>query len=341
MPNLTSSLESILPENSRLVALGVTGNWAFAAGTVILALLRHNPKLSSDILIFHDRSLLKNDLAIFQDLGCKLANIPLNQDTLSEELLKIFSPICLAKFFCLDLLDRYSQILWLDADLIIQDSIEPIWNYGPFSMAEEDAAFYENSKPHPASINFTKKVDDFLPSAPNYNSGVILFANTLPNPSSYHKLCLQFLAKVKAYNRFADQGAFNWLAQKIKATTPQDWKELPVEFNCHPRNPKALLAPIVHAFGAYKLWNDGLTSACFPEWQRDLERWKKLGGSTYKGTIENSNYLNQGTFALLTNFFNTYKQSESIIETLKSKLEKEQNLNRKLEHLIDILRTKS
>ena len=37
------------------VVMGITGNWAFAAGTVLLALRRHNPLLAADILVFCDQ----------------------------------------------------------------------------------------------------------------------------------------------------------------------------------------------------------------------------------------------------------------------------------------------
>ena len=38
----------------RAVVMGITGNWAFAAGTVLLALRRHNPALNADIIVFCD-----------------------------------------------------------------------------------------------------------------------------------------------------------------------------------------------------------------------------------------------------------------------------------------------
>lgn len=63
-----------------------------------------------------------------------------------------------------------------------------------------------------------------------------------------------------------------------------------------PRNPAAAAPPVVHAFGAYKLWNDGLTATCFPEWQRDYARWLLLGGNPYTGPVENADFLEGGAF---------------------------------------------
>lgn len=54
----------------RAVVTGVTGNWAFAAGTVLLALRRHNPEMEADIIVFCDDSLLETDAAILRNWSC-------------------------------------------------------------------------------------------------------------------------------------------------------------------------------------------------------------------------------------------------------------------------------
>ncbi|MBQ7738928.1 MAG: glycosyl transferase family 8 [Desulfovibrionaceae bacterium] len=327
------------PAHKRLIVLGVTSKWAFAAGTVILALKRHNPNLKSDLLIFHDGQLKPQDKQIFTDLGCHLSHGSYRSNSLAENILKIFSPLALSKFLCFELLEFYEKIIWLDSDIIIQDQIDELWDYGPFSLAKEDPEFYEMRKPKTAKINFSAPSIPSLPefdlNAPNYNSGVIVFGQRLSNPKYYLDQCYRYLDATKEINRFADQGAFNFLAQILKQEKSSEWQELPIKFNCHPRNQASLYAPIVHAFGAYKLWNDGLTQACFPEWQRDYLRWIKLGGSGWMGEVENQNYLNQGCFALLTKFFDTISQSQTLIDKLTKQIQIEKLTNAKLTQIIE------
>ena len=82
----------------RAVATGVTGNWAFAAGTVLLALRRHNPALNADIIVFCDDTLPASDARILQDMGAQLVPFAPVDAELTPEALSVFSPLSLAKF---------------------------------------------------------------------------------------------------------------------------------------------------------------------------------------------------------------------------------------------------
>ena len=112
---------------------------------------------------------------------------------------------------------------------------------------------------------------------------------------------------------------------------------LPQRFNAHPRNPAATFAPVVHAFGAYKLWNDGLTATCFPEWQRDYARWLRLGGSPYAGPVENAEFLEGGAFSLLTGLCGTIEKAQAAIADLQQRLEAETKIRARLEAVVSRL----
>ena len=137
--------------------------------------------------------------------------------------------------------------------------------------------------------------------------------------------------------RYPDQAAFNLLAQMLLRQYPQSVFQLPQGFNMHPRNPAAAFAPVVHAFGAYKLWNDGLTATCFPEWQRDYARWQRLGGSPYAGAVENAEFLEGGAFSLLGGLCGTIEKAEAAIAELQQKLEKEAMVRTRLEAVVSRL----
>lgn len=65
----------------------------------------------------------QKDARILQDMGAQLVPLHLNA-TLTEEALSVFSPLSLAKFHCFDLLRHYESVVWLDSDILVQDSLE-------------------------------------------------------------------------------------------------------------------------------------------------------------------------------------------------------------------------
>ena len=324
----------------RTVVMGVTGSWAFAAATVLLAFRRHNPSLDTDFLLFCDDSLADADARILQCLGAQILPFAPVPAAVNVEALRIFSPLCLAKFACFDLLDRYSAIVWLDADVVIQDALDALFDSGPLALAVEDPDFSIPPGTKPAGINFHEAVEGVDGEADNLNSGIIVFSRELPNPRALHEQCLDFLRRHGPNLRYPDQAVFNHLAQRLAKKDARLIHILPQRFNTHPRNPQATYAPIVHAFGAYKLWNDGLTAACFPEWLRDYEKWKVRGGSPYQGPIENSRFLEGGAFSLLGGLYETITKAERTIEDLRKKLAFEANARMRLEKTLGELAKK-
>lgn len=321
----------------RTVVMGITGNWAFAAGTVLLALRRHNPALNADIIVFCDGALPAEDARILHDLGAQLVPFTPVDAELTEEALRVFSPLSLAKFHCFDLLRHYESVVWLDSDILVQDSLEDLFACGPLGLALEDPEFSDPAGAKPAQINLHGPVQGFDSSANNLNSGVIVFRNDLPEPENLRQMCIDFVCQHGTLLRYPDQAAFNALVQMLLRQNPQCVQLLPQQFNAHPRNPVATYAPIVHAFGAYKLWNDGLTATCFPEWQRDYARWLRLGGSPYAGTVENADFLEGGAFSLLTGLCGTIEKAQVAIADMQQKLEVETRIRARLEAVVSRL----
>lgn len=321
----------------RAVVMGITGNWAFAAGTVLLALLRHNTALNADIIVFCDTALPEKDARILQDMGAQLVPFVPVAAELTEEALSVFSPLSLAKFHCFDLLRHYESVVWLDSDILVQDSLEELFACGPLGLALEDPEFSDPPGAKPAQINLHGAVPGFNSEAHNLNSGIIVFRNDLPDPEGLRQMCLDFVCRHGTLLRYPDQAAFNALAQMLLRQRPQCVCLLPQHFNAHPRNPAATFAPVVHAFGAYKLWNDGLTATCFPEWQRDYARWLRLGGSPYNGQVENAQFLEGGAFSLLTGLCGTIEKAQTAIADLKQKLDVETRVRARLEAVVSRL----
>jgi lipopolysaccharide biosynthesis glycosyltransferase len=210
--------------------------------------------------------------------------------------------------------------------------------YGPFGLSLEDPHFTESGQTSAAGINVHTAmlpVDGFNPDEPNFNSGILVLRDELHDPEALRALCLRWFKKYAPALKYPDQAVLNMLAQHLRRKNPASFALIPHDlYNAHPRNPKAQKAAIVHAFGAYKLWDDGLTRCSFPEWFRDYDRWLDLGGTPWKGKVENSAYLEGGAFFMLRHLFETSLSAQDHLERLRKELLREKALREKLEKLL-------
>ncbi|MBQ3060378.1 MAG: glycosyl transferase family 8 [Desulfovibrio sp.] len=315
--------------------LGITGNLAFAAGCLLLALQRHSPHLNADIILFHDAHLLLHDSRLLQRLGAQLRPYRPPEEDFDAAAIAKFSFLCLAKLEAFRLLDSYRHVIWLDADTAIQDDITPLKDYGPLSLAVEDPHFTEQGKSTSCKINVRQPVPDLDFLWPNYNSGVLVAGEELTEYGDVYGLCLEMLSQYAPVLKYPDQGILNMLIQKLHCHHPHLFRPLPVDlYNAHPRNPLADKAALLHAFGAYKLWDDGLTRCAFPEWARDYERWLHLGGTGWQGEVSNPQCLRGGAFYLLRGLFDSIAAAQNSLERMARDLDRERQLRSRLEKLL-------
>jgi lipopolysaccharide biosynthesis glycosyltransferase len=321
-----------------LLLLGITGDMAFAAGCLLLALRRHSPHLGADVLIYTDGTLPPGDEALLRGLGARPVPYQPPPVVLRPEANVRFPPLALARFEGFRLLARYRTVVWLDVDTAIQDDIADLTAYGPLAMALEDSHFSEVGKTPLAGVNFSAPAPGFDPWAPNFNSGVLVLQDALPDPEGIYRQCLKWLRECRAILRYPDQGVLNLLAQTLRKQHPTAFCLLPYDrFNAHPRNPEAQYAAIVHAFGAYKIWDDGLTRCSFPEWARDYRRWLSFGGSPWRGEVENASYLEGGAFFMLRRLFEDCNAAQSLLETQQAALKTQQTVLKRERDLRNVL----
>ena len=320
-----------------LLLLGITGDMAFAAGCLLLALRRHSPKLAADIRICIDDKLPESDAALLRGLGADLAPYAPPDCVLDASALALFSRMCLARFEGLRLLGQYRSVVWLDVDTAIQDDISALFDWGPLSLALEDPHFTDAGTSR-AGINIQGEIPGFDPAAPNYNSGVLALNSDLPDPANLHQQCMDTLHAYGPQLKYPDQAVLNLLVQTLLRDRPELVRVLPHDrFNAHPRNPASLHAAVIHAFGAYKLWDDGLTRCAFPEWQRDYLRWLSAGGSPWRGRVDNAEFLEGGPFFMLRRLFDAASAVQEILERQRIDLEGERALRGKLERVVAAL----
>lgn len=314
------------------VVLGITGNLGFAAGCALQALRRHSPNLGADILVYTDDALADADAALLREAGALLLPYtPVSAGFLARYV-RLFSLLALAKLECFRLLERYRTVIWIDADTAVQDDIGDLAGYGPLAIALEDPHFSPTGKTMPASINVTRPLPGLKMDEPNLNTGVVVFQDTLPDPGGLYRLCIDWVTEHAAHIKYMDQPALNMVAQDLRRRSL--FTLLPHErFNAHPRNPAAQTAAIVHAFGAYKMWDDGMLRCAFPEWDRDYRRWMAKGGAPNRGNTDNMEFLEGGAFFMFNRLYESIASAQSAVESMETELVRERALRERFESI--------
>ncbi|MDR2605447.1 MAG: glycosyltransferase, partial [Desulfovibrio sp.] len=183
------------PKRPLALLIGVTGDLGFAAGCLLQSLRRHSPHLEADVVLYTDGALPPADAALLEDMGARLTPFTPPQVNLPAEAVRQFSLLCLARFEGFLLLEQYRTVIWLDADIAVQDDISGLATFGPLSMALEDPHFTDSGRSLPASVNVLAPLIGLDGEAPNLNSGVLVLQDSLPEPAKLRDLCLRRLKR--------------------------------------------------------------------------------------------------------------------------------------------------
>lgn len=321
--------------------LGITGNLGFAAGCLLQALHRHSPGLGADCILYVDGTLPAKDEALLRDLGAHPTLFTPPDAVFSVTAVKQFSLMALARLEGLRLLETYEKVFWLDVDTAIQGDVAPLLAFGPLGLALEDP-WFTGGKTKPASINVDAPLPGFDMDAPNLNSGVLVMHDSLPDPAGLYRQCMDWIAAYAVHLKYMDQPILNMLAHHLQRRDPALVARIPHDlFNAHPCNPAAQHAAVMHTFGAYKLWDDGLTRCAFPEWGRDYARWLGAGGTPWTGEVDNPDYLRENAFSMLRRVYDAMENAEKLLAQqqadlarVQGELERERALRTRLETLV-------
>ncbi len=261
--------------------LAVTSDYVFAAGNIVLGLIRHRPQKDFDVAIFYDE-MCDADKKIFESTGiCHLyqytcpekfekairTRCPKFND---ENFAKHFSFLKFAKFEIFTLLEQYENAVWLDADMAIQDDTSSIIDYGPFAITIDKDWTVQN--------NFTAPIPNYDMKKDGVCSAVFLVSDALPRYKEMRQWCYDMAEECSPYFKNIDQGIFNLLLQHFDIK----FKFLPLyEWQCITGRNEATEARIVHFGTRQKVWSSPEILSAFPEWFRIHKKWLSLGGSDF------------------------------------------------------------
>ncbi|MFC2128723.1 glycosyltransferase [Bacteroidota bacterium] len=246
------------------IVLGITGNWAFTAGTILIG-LKHHLKIEEYDVIIYQQNLLKKDAdclmkihpCIFNQYKFRNINVPMDK-------FKRVSEMAFSRFECFDLLDDYKNVIWIDVDALILKDFSNIIN-----NLNNGIGMYPHQNT-PISVSFSNSVPGYNMQAECFNSGIIFLNDSLVKRKFLSDWCYSSVEKHIKYIS-SDQAIINLMLQEFDIKP----KEIAVKYNCPPSS-ETEDTVIVHPWGNRKFWND----IYHPVWEGYFQKWRKMGGSS-------------------------------------------------------------
>lgn len=314
------------------MVFGITKDLDFALANVLISMKKNGNMPDMDIYIYHDGLSKEKEEIINRISPCNFIKYHNNisDDTFDSSYLKLYSNMCLARFECFDMLKKYKKVIWNDVDILIQNDISGLMEYGNktgLAMTYSDINFL-------VEANFNGLIDEYNMCLPLLNSGIIVFSDKLEN---YDKMTSWCYDQIKKYNkrlRYLDQGVLNLLVQEFNI------KVEPIDISkycCHPMRSNSQKAAIVHSYGYDKFWNSNLLQEKFPLWVECNKYWEEMLKdyreknlkknavpeiSVIMSVYERYTYLKEAIESILNQ---TYQNFELIIVVEKS--EKQEEIN--------------
>ncbi len=287
--------QDVQPAGKKRLAflLGITGNLGFAAGNVALGINKYMRGGDYDIVIYHS-GLKSADAAAFERVpNVRLVPFEFRQSFVASMLERLprqsrFKDaahlMCFCHFEAFRLLREYENVVWLDADISIQASIDEITDFSPFGITSDEPWTVQN--------NFTHAIPGYDMHTLGVCTAVMAVNDTLPYEALY-SWCYEKAVEYSRYLVNPDQGIINIALQEFGI----DYKLMPLKtWQCISWRDEANVAKIVHFGTTKKVWNDPHLCNAFPEWYRTHLEWLRLGGSDFdQSKVQPKNVLSRLT----------------------------------------------
>jgi len=250
--------------NHTVIVLGITDNWVFAAGTILLGIKKYTTKRNFDIIIFHQNLSAKNKEFLNKILPCNF--IQFDESKINSERFIKITKMAFSIYECLTLFQKYEKVIWLDADIVIIGNIDQLMGIN-FS---QDIAMYNRRVPIGRDLD--KPLPQYNMNKNCFNSGVVIFNKKISNPLKI-KDFLYLITNNFSEHIAGDQSAINIALQEFNL------KIYPLEekYNCLPEKSysrKVKDVRIVHPRGAKCFWKNLIDL----QWDEYYYQWCKMGG---------------------------------------------------------------
>lgn len=268
---MTSLFAPTSPPKNTAIVLGVTGNLTFALGVVLKTLKRHNAKLleRADVIVYYQNMDEACRKALNDILPCRFEyyRFP-HMEGLRPQALRDYGEMTFVRYECFRFLQQYEYVLWLDADILIQNDIS-----GMLAQIPHGIGFRREYYDERVRMNFTHDIPGYKMDAPHFNAGIMAASHHLPaDRNAMADWCYQKTAEITKSLIFPDQGILLLMCQHFGI----DIDPLDEKYNCEARRKASVLkgAAIVHAVGHRKFWK----YYYFDEWFQTYKEWVKQTG---------------------------------------------------------------
>ena len=265
---------SLFPSNSTkdtAIVLGATGNLTFALGVVLKGLKRHNAALlkRADVVVYYQNMDESCRRALNRVVPCRFVEYRFpHMQGMRPHVLRDYGEMTFARYECFRLLEHYSYVLWLDADILVQGDLA-----GMLAQIPHGIGFRREYYDERVRVNFTQDIPHFKMDAPHYNAGIMAASNRLPGDKNrFFDWCYQKTEEISNVLYYPDQGILLLMCQHFGLVIdPLDEK-----YNCEARRCAPVLkqAALVHAVGHRKFWK----YYYFDEWFQFYKEWVKETG---------------------------------------------------------------
>ena len=260
-----------MKKNSTVV-FGLTADHSFAVACVMMDLKRFSPGLIDEVVIIHDGIRKKDQMILGSILPTRfmLYDFPLkSRRVFNAGSVRQFTKMVFTKFECLRLLDDYKNVMWMDYDIVIQDT-----------LAELLLPCDTGIKMMPGGLRvrgqLLRPIGEYDMDAEGICASLFVLQDNLSNYKDLYRFCYDKLERYVEILYMPEQAIFDFMIQEFKL------KPVPIDgrvYSPHPSDPVgAANAKIIHAYGQPKFWN-GIHN---DQWDHNYRAWLAMGGSAYK-----------------------------------------------------------
>lgn len=304
--------------------VAVSADLSFAVGNIAIALNRY--MLMPFDLIIYTSEMSTKDKEILENINnCYVREICFREGFIEymmqslPENCRFREPKKLMRFChyeAFGLLEKYENVIWLDADISVQADLSDMLKYKPFGITTD--------APWKVGDQFIRPIEKYDMKKDAVCSAVMILNDSLPYVEIYNWL-YEHTMKYAGFMKNGDQAIINLMLQKFELTP----NLMPLEvYQCIDRKKEAIDAKIVHFGTDKKVWNTNIKLNCFPEWYRIHKQWLELGGSDFPRV----DIIPENIYYNYNNLQNSYEKQEKRILKWDELLE--------LYQWLDVLKTK-
>lgn len=261
------------PEKKKnAIVFGLTADHVFAVACVMLDIKRLSPGLVDEVVIIHDGIREKDQQILGSILPTRFIRygFPLrSRHVLDARAVRQFTKMVFTKFECLNLLDDYRNVMWLDYDMVVREDISEL-----FSPCAAGIKMMPGGLPVRGQLH--DPIDEYDMDAEGICACIFVFQDNLGSYKEMRRFCYEKLEQYADILYMPEQAIFDFLIQEYRL------KPEPIDvrvYSPHPTDPvHAERAKIIHAYGQPKFWN-GLQN---DQWDSNYKAWLQMGGSRYR-----------------------------------------------------------